>query len=88
MIKELYNYGITKPKMLYILNLFRNHPYFKIYSDPDNCKKGIDLLLCFYVNNNSAIRMEYIIPGFNQSVVKNYSSYILINFTEILTKMN
>ena len=94
-IKEFSDYGITKPKMMRMLSLVRTHPYVKMYSNTDNCRKNIKLFLCFYINSNNAIKVDYIIPGVKDEILlpkKEYeeykASYLLINFTKILNKMD
>ena len=98
-LKELSHYGITQQKMMRLLNLFRDHPYFRMYSNSKESNKDIKLYLCFYINSNDALKIVFIIPDVENKIYlptkksgystgENECSYLIINFGKIIKKLN
>lgn len=95
-IKELANYGITKPKMKAFLNYIYTIPYATTYIDDSLYKKGIKFFLYLYITRDNKLMVNYkeVIGAKNKTALLTIEdmdkciSQITISFGRIVEKAN
>ncbi|MCD6272920.1 MAG: MerR family transcriptional regulator [Deltaproteobacteria bacterium] len=93
-IKELSNFGITKPKIKFFLEYIHTEPYIVSYIDESLYREGIEIFLQIVVMKDDEWVVKYTLHG-NVShktpilTFDDHSAYdscILINFGQIVRK--